>query len=219
MSVRRAVCGLGLALAAWAAAAPAWAQTEAAGLPALPQPMPVATLDQDRLFGDSLYGQALQKLLDGEVAALNAENRGIEADLETEEQELTDRRAGLPLDEFRKLADAFDAKAEDIRKRQGTKARALSERQDRLRGTFYERAMPILAEVMAERGIVAIIDKKAIVMAFGRIDITDAAVARINATLGDGSGSRKSPGPLAPGAERGGDAPAGGVPAPVDPAP
>lgn len=166
-------------------------RAQSTGLPQLGPAMPVVTLEQDRLFTATLYGKALQKLLDGEVAAQNAENRKLEAELEAEELDLTDRRPKLAPAEFRQLAEAFDAKAEDTRKRQAAKARALSERQDDLRNTFYERVTPVLAEVMAERGAVAIIDKKAIIIAFGRIDITDAAIARIDAVLGDGSGPRR----------------------------
>lgn len=172
----------------WSLAGPGAAQD-------LPAAMPVVTLDQDRLFSQSLYGQSVQKALESDVSALAAENRRIEADLEAEERLLTERRATLPADEFRALADAFDVKAEQTRKAQDAKGRALARRRDELRITFFERAKPVLGQLMAERGAVAVIDKSAIVLAFDRIDMTDDAVARLDRVMGDGSGPRV---PLAP---------------------
>ncbi|MFT4149694.1 MAG: OmpH family outer membrane protein [Paracoccaceae bacterium] len=180
----RPVAMLGaLALGAALLAAPVAAQ-------GISPTMPVVTLDQDRLFSESRYGQAVQKALENEVQALASENRRIEGELEAEERALTARRAGLSADEFRKLADAFDAKAEDTRKTQDAKARALARRRDDLRKTFFERAKPVLGQLMAERGAVAVIDKSAIILAFDRIDMTDDAIARLDRVMGDGSGPR-----------------------------
>jgi hypothetical protein len=40
---------------------------------------------------------------------------------------------------------------------------------------------------MRDMGAVAILDKQAIFLSFERIDITDAAIVRLDAKLGDGS--------------------------------
>ena len=63
-----------------------------------------------------------------EGAELATENRRIEADLEAEEQELTELRNTLPAGEFRLLADAFDAKVQETRAAQAAKGRALNAR-------------------------------------------------------------------------------------------
>lgn len=213
-AVLRSLCLAGAVLGAGAAHAQQ---------PPLPNVMPVVTLDQDRFYQDTRYGKAVQKALETEVAALAAENRQIEGQLEEEERDLTERRAHLPLDEFRKLADAFDAKAESTRATQDGKARVLSRRQADLRKTFFERAKPVLGQLMAERGAVAVIDKNAIVLAFDRIDMTDDAIARLDMVIGDGSGPRTALLPFArplpegekddgtgPGPDTG-EAPAGGA--------
>lgn len=185
----------------------------------LPIVSPVVTLDQERLFEGSKYGIALQGALEAEAATLAAENRRIESTLEAEELALTARRAGLAPDEFRKLADAFDAKAEETRRTQETKLRALNRRGTELRQTFFERARPILGQLMLDRGAVAVIAKNAVLLAFDSIDLTDAAIARLDATLGDGSGPRAVPGGSAPDGllAPGGDVPASDVPADTAP--
>ena len=162
----------------------------------LPRLAPIATLDQERLFDDTRYGRALQAVLEREADALAGENRRIEAELEGEERELTARRSGLPPDEFRKLADQFDAKAEQTRETQAEKLRALDTRGVELRQSFIERSRPILAQLMLDRGAVAVIAKSAVLLAFDSIDLTDEAITRLDTALGDGSGPRVGVGPL-----------------------
>ena len=165
----------------------------ASGAQSFPTSLPVVTLDQERLFDGSRYGKALQRGLEAEAASLAAENRRIEAELEAEELELTARRPGLAPDEFRKLADAFDSKAEGTRRAQEAKLHALNRRGTELRQTFLDRARPILGQLMLDRGAVAVIAKNAVLLAIDSIDLTDAAIARLDAVLGDGSGPRIVP--------------------------
>ena len=89
-------------------------------------------------------------------------------------------------DEFRKLADAFDAKVQDIRSRQDAKARALSQRHDEARGRFYEAAQPVLARLMREAGAGVILERSSVFLSANATDITDVAITRIDAAIGDG---------------------------------
>jgi hypothetical protein len=59
----------------------------------------------------------------------------------------------------------------------------LALKRDGARQTFLKTAIPILAEIMSEKGASAIVDRSAIVVSFDRIDITDLAIARIDALL------------------------------------
>jgi Skp family chaperone for outer membrane proteins len=188
---------LGLALSAGQGAA----QELSTGAPLAEEGLPtspVLTLSQDKLFAGSLFGKAVQARIEELTRALQAENRKIEADLEAEERALTTRRASLAPEDFRALAEAFDTKVEGIRSAQDAKARTVTETREAERQRFLETAVPILAELMAERGAVAILDKGAIILSFDLIDVTDAAIARIDAELGDGGDTGQSPAPANP---------------------
>lgn len=179
-------------LASVAALAPAAAQqapTTDSGLSAAPVQTPVLVIRQDRLFGTSAFGKASQARLDAASAALIAENRRIEGELEAEERALTDRRATLPTAEFRVLADAFDEKVERICAEQDAKSRELARSRDEDRQRFIESALPVLAELLRDRGAAVIIDQQAVFLSIDTVDITDEAVARIDARIGDGSGA------------------------------
>lgn len=180
--------GLGLALAALMAAGagilPARAQE--GPVPAVPQ-APILMVDRNRLMAETLFGKAVEARFKTENEALIAENLKLEQALESEERALTDRRKTLPAAEFQALASAFDAKTEDIRAAQDAKARAISARRDADRQKFLQAAVPVLGELMAQAGAVAVFDKDLVILSLRGVDITDEAIARIDAVLGDGS--------------------------------
>jgi len=158
--------------------------------------MAVLTLDQDRLFTGSRFGAKSIEALEVQARALQAENRRIESDLEIEEKALTERRAGLTPEAFRAEAEAFDTKVKGIRAAQETKARDLAGQRDTARQRFLQAQAPVLAQIMQERGAVAILDRSAIVLSFDRADVTDLAIARVDAVLMDDA-PPETPDPLA----------------------
>ncbi|MFN7051779.1 MAG: OmpH family outer membrane protein, partial [Gemmobacter sp.] len=165
------------------------AQTGTAAPPAPPREVrsQIATIQPDQLFARTAFGMAMQSRTSAASAALQDENRRIEAALEAEERALTDRRKTLPPEEFRTLAEAFDTKVEGIRAAQDAKGRALKRQAEEDRQKFFETALPVLADLMGEIGAVALLDKSGIVLSLDAIDITERAVTRIDAVLGDGS--------------------------------
>lgn len=171
---------------------------------------PILTLDQDRLFRQSLFGQRVLADLEAETKALSAENRRIEGELAKEEKELTVRRETMPPAEFNKLADAFDKRVVGIRAAQDAKARAISQISDKGQQAFFERAFPVLAEVVRQTGAFAILDSRAIVISANTIDITDQAIQRVDLVLGDGTPTITMEDPAAP------EAPAAAPQNPVD---
>ncbi|SIO18727.1 periplasmic chaperone for outer membrane proteins Skp [Rhodovulum sp. ES.010] len=148
---------------------------------------PIVTLERERLFTESRAGQALLERLEADSAALAAENRRIEAELTAEERDLTERRAELPADEFRSLAEAFDEKVVRIRREQDAKARALSQRRETDQQEFFREVLPLLAELVRERGAVAVLERGAVFLSAEQIDITDEAIALIDARLSTGA--------------------------------
>ncbi|PZQ99582.1 MAG: outer membrane chaperone Skp [Cereibacter sphaeroides] len=148
-----------------------------------PQGGIILMLDQDRLYRDSRFGQRMLGEIDAKLKQLQVENRRIEADLEAEEKSLTERRAALSAAEFHQLAQAFDTKVKGIRDARDAKSRDLAAQRDASQKTFVKTAVPILAEIMREKGAVAIVDRSAIILSFDRIDITDLAISRVDAEL------------------------------------
>lgn len=168
-----------------------WALTVAAvmslGLPVAAQDVvaPLLTLDQDRLFLESDFGKATIERERAASVELEQENRRIEAELVAEEQTLTDARATLAPEEFAARAEAFDAKVERIRTEQDAKARRLTDGREQDRKAFLEVAVPVLGELLGEKNATAILDKNLVILSLSAVDITDEAIARVNAALAE----------------------------------
>ena len=75
----------------------------------------IATLDQERLFGSSLFGQRVFKEVSDESDILLAQELLLQSQLETEESLLTAERKKIDTEKFKKLASAFDKKVQKIR--------------------------------------------------------------------------------------------------------
>jgi Skp family chaperone for outer membrane proteins len=144
---------------------------------------PILALDQQFLFEGSAFGQASLSRLEMASRDLQAEIRKIESDLEIEERLLTERRQTLQPAEFQPLAAAFDEKVEQIRAAWGAKDRELKRQRDQDRQTFYETAVPVLAEMMQEMGAVMLVDKANVILSLDRVDITQIAIDRLDARL------------------------------------
>jgi Skp family chaperone for outer membrane proteins len=162
---------------------------------AAPAQAPVAAviLDEQRLITDTAYGRRLIAGFEADRAALIAEGDALAAELAEEERALVDRRATLSPEEFRTIADAFDARVEEVRASQIGRERALMQVLEESRQAFFVAATPILAELARELGAVVILSPQAMLLAIGSegnlaaADITDAAITRLDAVLGDGS--------------------------------
>ena len=155
----------------------------------------ILTLDQDRLYGGSLYGQALEARSLAATQTLATENRKIEADLSAEEAALTTQRPTLTAEAFAALADAFDVKVEKIRAAQEAKASQLTADRDAGRKQFFQSAVPVLADLMGQLGAYAILNHDAVVLSFDSIEVTARAIAALDAKLGDGSAPPAPPAP------------------------
>ncbi|HHI71655.1 MAG TPA: OmpH family outer membrane protein [Rhodobacteraceae bacterium] len=145
------------------------------------------TIDQDRLFTKSLYGERITREIKEDATRLEGEFKRIEADLTAEEKALTEKRKTMSAEQFRPLADAFDKKVQEIRKAQDARARDLDRRLNEERANFYQQVEPILRDLLAEMGASAIIDNRVVLLAAEQMDITDEALRRIDAILGDGA--------------------------------
>lgn len=153
------------------------------------QPSPILTIDQDRLFAETRLGLRGARAVEAEAEALAEENRRIESELRAEEIALTEQRGTLDPEAFAELADAFDAKVQRIRAEQDAKARAVAQMQDEARQSFFIEIGGILSAIVRERGAVLILDRRDVFLSADAIDITDEAIARINASAGgDGAG-------------------------------
>lgn len=191
--LRRSVCRI--LICVWigvgVGAAPGVAQT---------QQTPIVSgflvIDQERLYADSAFGQRVVEQLRAESQALSDENRRIEDALIEEERLITEQRPTISPEEFRALADDFDARVTAIRAAQDRKARSLTTRDEEERLRFLNAAVPVLGSIMQDLGATALFDRRAVFLSDERIDITDQAIEALDAALGTGEEATLETSPL-----------------------
>lgn len=156
---------------------------------ARPAAAPILTVDQDLLFAASDWGKRTQRMLEEEGGKIAAENERLAAQLSQEEAALTEQRATLDPARFRQLAEAFDARATEVRRERAQVVQDLNAWAEADRAAFYRAALPLMGEMMQERGAVAVLDRRTVFVSMDAIDMTQDLVARLNADLGDGAGT------------------------------
>lgn len=190
---RFCLCAAFLALAG-----AAMAQDDAQGLgmdgsdfPVATMDTPILTVDLERLFQDSVFGQAVVEGYNAERRALAAENREIAEALRAEELDLAERRPDMDPQVFREEAQAFDEKAQGIRRAQDSKEAAIEDDLARAQDEFVRVVQPVLGEILVDRGASVIVHQQSVLLSLDRIDITDEAIIRIDEQIGDGAELRQ----------------------------
>ena len=142
---------------------------------------PVVTVDLERLVSETQIGQYLSFQMSEEAQRLQAELDAIEAELSAEEEDLIKKRETLDLDDFRVLAKAFDEKAVRLRQEQQAKIQAITEESSRRRQDLLRSFVPVLSQVMRDRGATVLLDRRSVVLDDrASVDITDVAIMIID---------------------------------------
>ncbi|WP_158968192.1 OmpH family outer membrane protein [Chachezhania sediminis] len=148
---------------------------------------PLLTVRSEEVFRKSLYGQRIENDYKAQLAVLAADNRRIEAELTAEEQDLSERRAEMEQQAFADLARAFDTKVREIRRERDQALTEANRKHEQAQSRFWTDIQPILGMALHESGAAAILEQQSVIASAQAIDITDHIVARIDATLADGS--------------------------------
>lgn len=175
---------------------------------------PILTLNQERLYSSSAFGQRVRRELEAASVALAAENRRIEAALVAEEKQLTEDRGKMDPEAFRALAEDFDERVTGIRRAQVDKRNSLQREADTERARFFELAYPVLLDMVKETGALAILNQSAVILSSRQIDVTELSIERVDAAIG--AAARPPEPPTAP--QQRPDAPTDEAPSNDDPA-
>ncbi|WP_108814179.1 OmpH family outer membrane protein [Loktanella sp. Alg231-35] len=146
----------------------------------------ILIIDSERLFFETLYGRRIAEDLAKRTAELQAENDRIVETLTQEERSLTLRRPEMTPEEFRAESEAFDAKVQDVRRVRDSKNVELQVASAEARARFEERVQGIVANIMLERGAAMVMEQRNVVLSVRAANITDDAIVRIDAELGNG---------------------------------
>lgn len=167
-------------------------------------PMAVLVLDVEQAYVSSAWGKRAQINIEAAAREIEAENIRMEAQLVAEEQALARERDSLSAADFRHKAEAFDTRAQTVRRDRRQAAVDLGNRAQADRNAFLDATLPVIAGMMQERAAGLVLDRRQVLAAVNAVDVTQDLVERMDQQIGDGGQLPEVP---APGA--GGDAAAG----------
>lgn len=190
---RAAVCAACMGAAAFLPAAPVHGQEsfgfslgETVGDAGGGSRQALRTIDDERLFRDSQFGQRVAEDIDRASRALEAENDQLLEELTAREAELTEQRAEMTVEAFRAAANAFDVQAEEVRRSQAEKRQRLVQFEESERRRFFGSTTQVLQDVLEDVGGQVLIDARAVIIGLPGMDMTDDAIAAMDDAIGDG---------------------------------
>ena len=154
---------------------------------------PVLVFDRARVLNQSQVGAALEAEIDDARAALLTENDQIYADLEAEEQEISDAKPTMTEADFRARAQAFDEKVTQVRQRQDEKAGEIQTLYDDGLAEIEQQMNTILAQIARDLGAVVVFERNQVYLMNGAIDISRIAIEKLDAQEGAQSGETMQP--------------------------
>jgi hypothetical protein len=92
----------------------------------------------------------------------------------------------MEIEAFRAEADAFDQRVQRIRTDQDAKQSALEADVEEGRQEFLNAVTPVLGRLMIETGGAVILERRDVFLSASLIDVTEEAIAAIDAQLGNG---------------------------------
>jgi Skp family chaperone for outer membrane proteins len=140
-------------------------------------------LNQNKVYSESIFGKNLEKMFRNESKKLKEQNRQLTKELEIEEQRLTNEREGMPLDEFKILAQSFNARVEKVRKEQKEKSDILKYNLEEERKYFFNAVYPLLLEFVSKTNATGILDSSVVIVGNSKLDVTNKVILIINNKL------------------------------------
>ena len=140
-------------------------------------------LNQNKVYSESNFGKNLEEMFRNESKKLKEQNRQLTKELEIEEQRLTNEREGMPPDEFKILAQSFNARVEKVRKEQKEKSDTLKYKLEKERKYFFNAVYPLLLEFVSKTNATAILDSSVVLVGNSKLDVTNKVILIINDEL------------------------------------
>jgi len=151
-----------------------------------PAPTPILVVDQEALWTGSAWGERVNAETEARRTAIADENTRLADELEAEDAALTELRKTLPPEEFRKRADAFDARVTQVRNDRDAAARALAEEVSAEREAFLRAALPVIGAAIEARGAQILLDRQTVFLSAEAVNVTADLIAAVDAGIGAG---------------------------------
>lgn len=148
--------------------------------PAIPG---VCVYHHDRLLAQSTAGQSVQAGMQRLQQEVQAELAPYEQFIQTESQALQQGRSTIPQDQFATREQALNTRFQEARNLAQTREGELRYTQAMQLQAIAQAADPIILALYTERGCGILLSREAVMRVNPSMDLTEAAIQRVNAAL------------------------------------
>lgn len=143
----------------------------------------IVVIDFQAVVRDSTAALAVQDQLASLRRAYQDEFGRIEQDLRAIEQQLTEDRDRLPEAEFAERRREFERRITEAQRRAQARRSVLDRALDQAMGRVRSTLLEVVAEIAGDRGARIVLNKQQVVLTDRSLDITEAALGRLNEVL------------------------------------
>lgn len=149
----------------------------------------ILVLDRGRLIAQSAAGKSLQAQLETIGKGVDAELQPEAKGLQTELDALQASAKGKTVEQLKADAalktkrDSFNTRMAAFEQKRAKRAQEMVATQNKADEDFEKAAQPILGAIIKERGGTLVVDKQDVVFADPKIDITQDAITKMDATV------------------------------------
>jgi len=140
-------------------------------------------LDMNKILNQSKAGKEAQDFLKKKIITEDKKLKKEGELLKKEEIDLIARKKTLPTDEYKKTLNQLREKNVKFQRKRANFTAAIARQRSEARNKLLKALNPILTKYMSENNIKIIIDKKYVVMANSKIDLTDKILEILNKEL------------------------------------
>ena len=132
------------------------------------------------ILGQSSAGKKANQLLKNELEKGIKSLKDRENKLQKEEKEIIQQKKILSADEYKKKINNLRSKVSNLQKDRQTILNKIAEKRNKARSTLLKSLNPIVKEYMVQKNIKIVLDKKSILLADEKLDITNDIINLLN---------------------------------------
>lgn len=143
----------------------------------------IAVIDMQKIMRESEAVQSIQRQIEQQRSEYQEQLRQKEQQLRTADEELTRQRSVLSSDAFQKKRRELEEQVGTLQRDIQSSKRQLDQNYSKAMKSVQQKLVEIVGDIASKRNLDMVIGKTTVVLVKPELDITDAALERLNATV------------------------------------
>ena len=140
-------------------------------------------LDYRYILNESIAGKKAQSELKNKLDKNIKSIQSKEKKIRDEEKKIIQQKKILSQEEYKKKVAVLRKKVSDLQKKRSKLLNTVAKQRSKARSELLKNLNPVVKEYMVEKNIRMVLDKKGIILADEKLDITNDIITKLNAKI------------------------------------